>query len=70
MIIYLKGGQVISFGEVNYILDSCGCEYMNGDDILDSINCIDSDVITFYNTNNETLEVKCSELVAIRKEVK
>lgn len=74
MVIYLKSGQTIDMGDVTTAIDLCGCEYKSMKYGKDGDNCIslitDEDTLTFYNTDNEILELKCSEIVGIREDVK
>lgn len=75
MIIYLTGGQTIDMGDVKYAIDSCGREFKafkyanDGDDVISTMDLSNDDTLVFYNTNNEMLELKNSEIVGIRGEV-
>lgn len=75
MIIYLKSGQSIDMGDVTYAIDSCGRESKafkyakDGDDVISTMDLSNDDTLVFYNTNNEMLELKNSEIVGIRGEV-
>lgn len=79
MIIYLKSGQTIDMGDVNKIMDDSNnvfkpLKYVKGveDAIIDiPYNGTESkSYIYFFNTNNEILEIKESELIGIREDVK
>lgn len=76
MIIYLKSGQTIDMGDVRHVMNEENDIYKpwkyceNGDAVLSVCNNgKDEETYLFYNTNNEKLEVKCSEIVGIREDV-
>lgn len=76
MIIYLKSGQTINMGDVTYVMNENNYmykpwKYCEEDDSVLSIlpTGTDEELYLFYNTNNEKLEVKCSEIVGIREEI-
>lgn len=74
MIIYLKSGQTIDMGDIIEAEDEYGCTYKplnhskSGDEIINLLT--DNGVMCFFNTNNEILEVKSGDIVAIRGDLK
>lgn len=77
MIIYLKSGQTIDMGDVNKIMDDNNNVFKplkynkEGEDAIIDIpyNWTESKSYIFFNTNNEMLEIKESELVGIREDI-
>lgn len=76
MIIYLKSGQTIDMGDVTATMDENNHEAKtlkyakDGDSITDWVYADEDSAIRFFNTNGEVLEVKGTEIVGIREDVK
>ncbi len=76
MIIYLKSGQTIDMGDVTTIMneDNDGFKPLkyakDGDPIADWLYVNEDSSIRFYNKNEEVLELKTTEIVGIREDMK
>lgn len=76
MIIYLKSGQTIDMGDVTTIMNEDNdrfkpLKYANdGDPIADWLYANEDSAIRFYNKTGEALELKTTEIVGIREDVK